>query len=203
MEYLDCDGDLYDYINAQVFWKKSKVQNGYSFLNGNVYHEYLMGKERKMEITMKMIDAVNGLHKNVGIIHGDIKTCNIVLSKINTLKLIDFGASIFSEEGNSLIKTDWNHGTLGYSSPEDNQYYLLGKPSDIYSLGVSLIELWAGKIWRDSDDFSSCRNEVLKSLRMIEKNDTKVGSILRKMVTIDFKRRPTIEKILKEFNKVY
>ena len=203
MEYFDCEGDLYDYINKKVFWTKSEVKNGYSFPYGNIYVEYLMGKKEKLEITKKMINSVNELHsKRVGIVHGDIKTNNIVLDKIGNLKTIDFGASIFSEECGGFCKTDWKHGTLGYSSPEDYNYYLLGKQSDIYSLGVSLIELWAGRIWGDSDDFNGCRNEVLKSLRLIEKNDKEIGIILRKMVTINSKKRPKIEKIIKDIKNI-
>lgn len=201
MEYLKNDRDLYEYINKTEFWEKSfDKKNGYSFKSNKVYNNYVMSYKLKKDISKKMIESVKELHsKRVGIIHGDIKTSNMILAEDNKLKLIDFGASIFSEEC-ILCKTDWHHGTLGYAAPEDSNGYLLGKPSDIYSLGISLIELWSGKIWYDGEDFKVCRNEVLKSLRMIEKNNPNIGKIIRKMIMNDSVKRSKIEEVQKSFD---
>ena len=203
MEYLNCKGDLYDYINQEGFWKKVSEYKRYTFNTGSNYTEYIMSFQEKKKISLELIKAVQELHsKDCGIIHGDIKTCNIILDNEKQLKLIYFGASIFCEKGCSLLRTDWHHGTLGYSSPEDQNSCLLGKPSDIYSLGITLIEVWSGKIWGDSEDFRSCRNEALKSLRLIENNDPNIGKLLRKLINLDSKKRPKINKILKDYNNI-
>ena len=202
MEYFESTCDLYDYINYRQFWTKSYDKDGYSYKRGNVYSKYMMDKTQKLQITKRFLEAIEEIHsKRVGIVHGDIKTANIILDKDNRMKLIDFGASIFSEENGGLCKTDWNHGTMGYSSPEDTNHYLLGKGSDIYSLGVSLIEIWSGRIWGDAEDFQTCRNEVLRALRMIEKNDKEIGTILRKMVNVNSKKRPKIKTVISYFKE--
>lgn len=203
MEYFESQGDLYDHINSRFYWEKSYSNEGYCFKRGNIYSKYIMPQSEKLQLTKGFIDAVKELHSNVvDIVHGDIKTCNVILNTDDTIKIIDFGAAIFSEEHDRLCKTDWNHGTLGYSSPEDTKNYLLGKKSDIYSLGVSLIEIWCGLVWNGGEDFQTCRNEVLKALRMIEKNDKKVGIILRKMVDQNSNKRPTIDKVSKYFDEI-
>lgn len=204
MEYFETNGDLYDHINSKKYWEKTYDNIGYCFKRGYVYKRYKMPLSEKLQITKGFLESVREIHsKRVGIIHGDIKTNNILINNENAIKLIDFGASIFSEENEGLFKTDWNHGTLGYSSPEDTYYHLLGKESDIYSLGVSLIELWSGNIWGNGHDFQTCRNEVLRSLRIIEKNDKQIGTILRKMISINSKKRPKIEKVIEYFSKVF
>jgi non-specific serine/threonine protein kinase len=205
MEYFETNGDLYDHINSKVYWEKNYDNKGYCFKRGYIYKRYIMPQSEKIQITKSFLEAVEEIHsKRVGIVHGDIKTNNLLLDKQDNIKLIDFGASIFSEENDGLCKTDWNHGTLGYSSPEDTYHNLLGKASDIYSLGVSLIEVWSGSIWEDGHDFQTCRNEVLRSLRLIEKNDKEIGTILRKMVSVNSKKRPNIEKVINYFiNKIF
>jgi len=205
MDYFETNGDLYDHINSKVYWEKTYDNKGYCFKRGYSYKRYIMPQSEKIQITKSFLEAVEEIHsKRVGIVHGDIKTNNLLLDKQDNIKLIDFGASIFSEENDGLCKTDWNHGTLGYSSPEDTYHNLLGKASDIYSLGVSLIEVWSGSIWEDGNDFQTCRNEVLRSLRLIEKNDKEIGTILRKMVGVNSKKRPKIEKVINYFsNKVF
>lgn len=203
MEYFDSNCDLYDFINSKEYWIKSYDDVGYCYRRGNVYSRYIMSKTKKLEITKSLLEAIKEIHsKRVGIVHGDIKTANIILDIKGKMKLIDFGASVFAEENQGLCKTDWVHGTLGYSSPEDTNNYLIGKDSDIYSLGVSLIEVWAGRVWGNGEDFQTCRNEVLRALRMIEKNDKQIGSILRKMVNVNSRKRPKIQKIINEFNDI-
>tara|TARA_Y100000817_G_scaffold61074_1_gene45784 strand:- start:1978 stop:2937 length:960 start_codon:yes stop_codon:yes gene_type:complete len=210
MDFLGNQGDLYDYIQKDKFWTKTDtIQNKYSFKKKGTsnYINYTMDKSEKIKITKQMVDAVREIHsERVGIIHGDIKTNNIMYSNKDgnqTIYLIDFGASLYYDKNNKLLTTECTHGTLGYSSPEDYLHFLLGKPSDIYSLAVSIIEVWCGKIWIESEEFKGCRNEVLKALRMVERNDIEVGLILRKCIEMDSSRRPDILKIYNYFNTIF
>ena len=203
MDFLN-NGDLYDYINHENYWIDLKDGNSPGYIHhskrSKSYKKYIMERGEKLKITVQMIQCIQELHSvGCGIIHCDIKPNNIVLQKDNSLKLIDFGSSLFVRD-EDLIVTDWHHGTTGYSSPEDTLYNLLGLPSDIYSLAVSIIEVWCGKIWRGGEDFKECRNEVLRSLRMIEKNDTDIGTFLRKCISLKSEKRPTIEALAEYFS---
>lgn len=81
------------------------------------------------------------LHKN-GIIHGDIKPANLMLSRTNTVKLGDFGlARRANDDQGSMLK-----GTTKYMAPElvSEDFGAVGPQSDLYSLGFSALELMVG-----------------------------------------------------------
>ncbi len=97
------------------------------------------------------------------IIYGDMKPHNIILTKEGFIKLIDFGVStILNNSVNSDLKTcrvDENInfpekteniyktvfiGTKGYSPPEQYSGALISPGTDIYSLGITLIQLLSG-----------------------------------------------------------
>lgn len=87
------------------------------------------------------LNALHFLHTN-GIIHGDIKPSNMLISFQNVVKLGDFGlARRASSEQGSLLK-----GTTKYMAPElvTNQFGPIGPASDLYSLGFSAYELLCG-----------------------------------------------------------
>ena len=115
--------------------------------NGELYN-YVLKIKRKLpeDISRKLfydlIKAVETCHK-CGIIHGDIKLENILLSSNFNIKLIDFGFAKRIDEGlvSSLM------GTKGYAAPECFTSSIMeyeGVPSDIFSLGVVLFLLVMG-----------------------------------------------------------
>ena len=64
----------------------------------------------------------------------------------NRLKLIDFG------EANETIKADRIEvGTAGYMAPEVRTDGDCTSSSDVYSAGVSLIEIWHGGLWAGAE----------------------------------------------------
>lgn len=128
--------------------------------NGNqliVYEEYINGKNladlmkanatfEADEVTRLMLmlsDALTELHANA-IIHRDIKPSNIMISSDGVLKLIDFDASRVFEVGKNQDTV--NLGTIGYAAPEQYGYSQTDVRSDIYSIGVLMLELLLGKI---------------------------------------------------------
>ena len=114
--------------------------------------EYIDGKELKDIISsrlMKLDEALNviiqiaeGLGKahNKGIIHRDIKSSNIMLTKEGKAKIMDFGLAKFT--GNSILTQEGTTmGTAAYMSPEQAQGTSSTHLSDIWSLGVVTYEL--------------------------------------------------------------
>lgn len=195
MDYFEGYKDCFSFLDSPNNWSrelKTPYKRKDRYKNDTFY---TLTREIKLSIAKNLIKSVKQIH-NTGIIHGDIKTNNFIIDPSNcNTKLIDFGAAIFNEDNRKYMVTDWKHGTLGYRAPEEDQNNLLGKKSDIYSLGVSIIELWTGDIWYSGESFKQCRNEVLKSLRVIEKDDPIIGNILRKCVDMNGNKRPTIEKL--------
>ncbi|GJW77849.1 kinase-like domain, phloem protein 2-like protein [Tanacetum coccineum] len=91
-------------------------------------------------------------HGKQKMIHRDIKSDNILLGDNWKAKIADFGLSKFhpADQAASTIYTDMIAGTYMYLDPEYQKYGKLNKKSDIYSFGVVLLEIFAGRLAYDS-----------------------------------------------------
>ncbi|HZS06408.1 MAG TPA: serine/threonine-protein kinase [Blastocatellia bacterium] len=82
---------------------------------------------------------------HAGIVHRDIKPANMLLNGQAQLKITDFGiVKVAGEQG--LTQSGFNPGTVAYMSPEQLRGMVLDVRSDIYSLGVTLYEMLAGRL---------------------------------------------------------
>ena len=95
-----------------------------------------------------------------GVIHGDVKPANILLTDDGRIKLTDFGmARLASNESKDTPLL----GTPAYWCPEQ----ILGKPqdarSDIFSLGVVLYEMVVGQRPFDSDSLQGICSRIMSS----------------------------------------
>jgi serine/threonine protein kinase len=78
------------------------------------------------------------------IVHGDIKPSNIMLRDSGGAVLIDLGAARHSEQDNTLAARK-PFGTLGYFSPEQARGEMVSCASDVFSLGVVMLECLLGR----------------------------------------------------------
>lgn len=129
------------------------------------------------------------------IIHQDIKPGNIIIDTNGNANLIDFGISqkFYSEE-NKIIG-----GTNGYMAPEIIQHKCVAnKSTDIYSLGITLIQLLTG-INPESENFG------IDNIADQDKNfSSGFEHILRKMTDIDSKRRySNTITLINDLNNMY
>lgn len=83
--------------------------------------------------------AIAYLHEN-DIRHKDIKPNNILL-KNNDIYITDFGTAIEFDEGQSITKGTVKTRTPAYQSPEVARGAKRGRSSDIWSLGVTFLEM--------------------------------------------------------------
>jgi eukaryotic-like serine/threonine-protein kinase len=108
--------------------------------------EHRLSIERRLGLFLKVCAAVNAAHQYL-VVHRDLKPSNILVTAEGEPKLLDFGIAklIDSEAGLEQTATANMFLTPMYASPE----ILRGQPatvaSDIYSLGVVLYELLAGR----------------------------------------------------------
>ncbi|HEX6871225.1 MAG TPA: protein kinase [Micromonosporaceae bacterium] len=79
-----------------------------------------------------------------GLVHRDVKPANIMITSTG-VKIIDFGISALS--GGPEVDGDGQlHGTPAYTAPERLTASAVGAPSDVYSLGIVLYRLLAGRM---------------------------------------------------------
>jgi tRNA A-37 threonylcarbamoyl transferase component Bud32 len=102
-----------------------------------------------VEIGMQLCAALATLHE-AGTVHRDVKPENVVLHREREgtylVKLFDFGiCKPLYEDGPALTKRGTVLGTPEYMSPEQVQGHELDARTDVYSTGVLLYELIAGR----------------------------------------------------------
>lgn len=106
------------------------------------------------DIGMQVAGALDEAHSH-GVVHRDVKPMNIMITTRGQVKVLDFGLARFAEvkDGSTevLSKTGVVTGTAPYMSPEQLRGTLTDARSDIFSFGIVLYEMAAGRRPFDRD----------------------------------------------------
>jgi len=126
--------------------------------------------EEAADIAISILSALHKAHRH-NIIHRDIKPQNILLTSDNVPKVSDFGIARASTTATATRKID-TAGSVHYASPEQARGGYTDEKSDLYSVGVTLFEMVAGRVPFDAD------NPVTVALKQINDEPPKPSSFV-------------------------
>lgn len=122
------------------------------FVDGVPLLEYVqvhrLSQSDRIKLFIDLCKAVHFAHQHL-VVHRDIKAGNVMIDEHGTLKLLDFGiAKLLGEERGGhdhTVLTVAGAMTPHYASPEQIRGEVVTPVTDVYSLGVLLYELMAGR----------------------------------------------------------
>jgi Tol biopolymer transport system component len=120
---------------------------------------------------IEIADALSAAHA-AGIVHRDLKPANVIVTEGGGAKVLDFGiAKVAARQGAGELDDSTKAaltgdrvlvGTLGYMSPEQVEGRPVDARSDLFSFGVLLYEMLAGRRAFEADSAAGMLSAVLR-----------------------------------------
>ncbi|CAE6532542.1 unnamed protein product [Rhizoctonia solani] len=156
--------NIHQLMGVVIFKERSLGMVSEWMGNGNL-HEYMRKNPNadRYHLSVQVTSGLAYMHSH-GMIHGDIKASNVLVSSDGMAKLTDFGLSIMSESSVVFSSTTAKAGTIRWAAPE---LLLEESPksegSDVYALAMTILEIFTGGV-----PYQECKRDI-NVLNMVNK----------------------------------
>ena len=198
---LDAGVDLADPAAPQVFLVMELVPNA------DLRERLRRGALDEFEISYlgwDLLDALAYVHER-GIIHRDLKPANVLLVEARDRpargKLADFGIAVLrghTDDGDGATTT----GTAAYLSPEQVEGGAITPATDIYSLGLVLLEAYSGRVTFPGGVLESAFARLDEDPMIPAEMPSDLAAALRRMTARKPADRPSAREALAEFRRI-
>ena len=141
---------------------------------------------RAAEMTAAVLDALAEAHAQ-GIIHRDLKPSNILIDAKGTPRVMDFGIAVRVAD-QAVAKEQGMMGSPAYMSPEYVDKRTINAKTDIYAVGLILLEMLTGKRLRQADSLTQLLGKILREPVQLPTDlqfDERLTAIILKAVAYD------------------
>jgi non-specific serine/threonine protein kinase len=164
-------------------------------VEGQSLRELSKGKElsvdRIIELAIQICDGLSAAHDKK-VVHRDIKPANMVVDQNNRLRLLDFGLAAI-QGGEDLTKTGSTLGTVRYMSPEQVQGKGVDNRADLFSFGIVIYELIAGRTPFEHDNEAATLRAICQdNPEPLARYKSDISDELQRMVSKLLEKDPSL-----------
>lgn len=189
-----------DHPNICNIYEINETDEGQLFISMSLYDSETLEEkinnaklslEQKIEYSAQILNGLAKAHEK-GIVHGDIKPSNIVITNDNVVKIIDFGVAKLKFPGN-VTKLKVSKGTLDYLSPEQLNGKEPDQSSDIWAFGVLLYKMFYNEFPFKGGDEKELINSIYNDDPQINKGK-KIPQRIKNIVNNSLEKNPAKRK---------
>ncbi|HEV8580459.1 MAG TPA: protein kinase [Thermoanaerobaculia bacterium] len=187
-----------DHANICTIYEIGEAEDGalfiaMAFYEGETLRERIgqgpLAVGEAVDVAVQIAAGLARAHER-GIVHRDVKPPNVMLTADRQVKLLDFGVAKLADQSR-LTRAGAAMGTTAYMSPEQFLGQPAGPQADIWSLGVVLYEMVAGRLpFEASSEKEMARAIVEESPRPLAAVRSGAPAALQRIVSRALAKRP-------------
>ncbi|MCX6466247.1 MAG: serine/threonine-protein kinase [Pseudonocardiales bacterium] len=178
------------------------VEQGHAYL----VMELVDGPTLAQELTRERYDAAGATQIGLelarvlahvhdeGIVHRDVKPSNILVEQDGRVRLADFGISQLTG-ASGMTSAGETVGTAAYLSPEQVRGAAAGPPSDVYALGLVLLECLSGRPEYPGSGWDAAEERLRRAPAVPRDLPEPLRGTLGAMTAAEPERRPTARAV--------